>query len=454
MKNTGSTTWSEDTVNHYRGHRLGAGTTDAGNQHNNEFIWKNFTSGGYSNSATDQRCFVSGTVAPNSEFTFQFDIVAPQTTGTKYFEAHMVEDGGSGWFGPPIEVPITVTDTPPPPQQDTMPPGRVNDLSARPGNNAGEVILSWTAPGDDGYSGTAAQYDIRYYTSEITDSNWGSAIQLPNLPQPQPGGTLQTWTIPSTAGLAPGATYYFALKARDEVYNWSSVSNSPFTYAKPGVQPPQQDNTPPDRVNDLSARPGNNAGEVILSWTAPGDDGYSGTAAQYDIRYYIFEITDSNWNFATQIQNAPLPQPGGTKQTWTIPSNVGLIPGATYYFALKARDEVPTNWSPISNSPRTYAKPATPSHDTTPPQEDILPKEKFVTQTIPLTFPSKVDKVIIMDINGNVVTTLDKELSTGSSPLVWNGKDDNGELLNSGIYIYKVIDIEGNIFYGTVVVVR
>jgi len=95
VKNTGGTTWSEsDSI------RLGAGSTNqyVGCPHDNEFRWSNWQNGGYSNGLTDQRAFISGTVPLGSSTTFTFDITAPSTTGTHWFEARMVHDGVA-WFG-------------------------------------------------------------------------------------------------------------------------------------------------------------------------------------------------------------------------------------------------------------------------------------------------------------------------------------------------------------------
>lgn len=84
------------------------------------------------------------------------------------------------------------------------------------------VVLTWTAPGDDGNSGTATLYDLRYYTSQITDSNWNSATQVSGEPTPSVAGTLETMTI---SGLDEGVQYFFALKTVDEAGNWSALSN-------------------------------------------------------------------------------------------------------------------------------------------------------------------------------------------------------------------------------------
>jgi hypothetical protein len=87
---------------------------------------------------------------------------------------------------------------------------------------------------------------------------------------------------------------------------------------------------------------------IKLSWIAPGDDGATGTATAYDIRYRLgAAITAAFWASATQVAGEPLPKVAGSSETFTV---TGLNPGTTYYFAIKTADEVP-NWSPISNSP-------------------------------------------------------------------------------------------------------
>ncbi|HYG74310.1 MAG TPA: chitobiase/beta-hexosaminidase C-terminal domain-containing protein, partial [Planctomycetota bacterium] len=106
-------------------------------------------------------------------------------------------------------------------QVDATAPAAITSLSAT-ASTSSSVTLSWTAPGDDGSSGTAASYDIRYSTSTITDANWASATQASGEPTPAAAGTTQTFTV---GGLNAGATYYFAIKTSDEVPNTSGLSN-------------------------------------------------------------------------------------------------------------------------------------------------------------------------------------------------------------------------------------
>jgi hypothetical protein len=86
----------------------------------------------------------------------------------------------------------------------------------------GSVTLSWTAPGDDGAVGRATAYSLRYSLAPITEANFGAAAQATGLPVPAPSGTTETFTV---NGLVPNTTYFFAIKTRDEAFNWSAISN-------------------------------------------------------------------------------------------------------------------------------------------------------------------------------------------------------------------------------------
>jgi len=107
---------------------------------------------------------------------------------------------------------------------DSTPPAAVQNLTTgSPASNS--VLLTWTAPGDDGASGTANLYDIRFSTAgAITEATWAAARQASGEPAPAVGGALQSFQV---TGLAPETPYWFALATADEVGNRSALSNSP-----------------------------------------------------------------------------------------------------------------------------------------------------------------------------------------------------------------------------------
>jgi hypothetical protein len=152
---------------------------------------------------------------------------------------------------------------------DYTPPSAINDLeTSNPTKDS--ITLIWTAPGDDGNTGTALGYVVRYSTTGmITESNWDSAITYSQSWTPLNGGNTETYTV---TGLNSETTYWFAIKAYDEVPNYGDISNSLSETTTIG-----NDVTPPATISDLKTKnPTTNS--IILTWTAPGDDGNTGTA--------------------------------------------------------------------------------------------------------------------------------------------------------------------------------
>ncbi|MBD3401558.1 T9SS type A sorting domain-containing protein [candidate division GN15 bacterium] len=98
-------------------------------------------------------------------------------------------------------------------------------VGAAPSLTANCVTIHWTATGDDGLDGTATYYDIRYSRTPITEQNFYQAQQVIFPPTPKESGSAEQFTI---CALEAITGYYFAIKAADEVGNWSPISNVPF----------------------------------------------------------------------------------------------------------------------------------------------------------------------------------------------------------------------------------
>src|SRR5262249_250520 len=101
-----------------------------------------------------------------------------------------------------------------------VPPAAIADLRSI-GRGTGSVTLGWTAPGDDGNVGTAAESDLPCATTPITSANFAAATRAP-APAPGGAGTAQNALV---SGLVPNKTYSFAIKTRDDRGNWSPLSN-------------------------------------------------------------------------------------------------------------------------------------------------------------------------------------------------------------------------------------
>ena len=88
------------------------------------------------------------------------------------------------------------------------------------GSTAG---LKWYSTGDDGTNGQANLYEMRYSTFGLDAANFTQGI-LVSLPRPQSAGNIETASV---SGLVPGISYFFGIRAYDEMNNRGPVSIGP-----------------------------------------------------------------------------------------------------------------------------------------------------------------------------------------------------------------------------------
>ena len=230
---------------------------------------------------------------------------------------------------------------------DAIPPAAVNDLRASEvGRNA--LTLRWTAPGDDGTSGTADSHEIRRHDAEITLSGWDSTGTLAGRPSAAPAGSAESLRVED---LGENQLHYFALRTVDDAGNRSGISNV-LT-----IRTASSDSIAPAGSTLALVRAASR--QAVIAWIAPGDDSANGRAAAYELRLAEEVLTSENWDSTGMVVDESRPEPPGGIETRTL---VDLLPQHRYYAALRTRDEA-ENWSAISNvlSFDTYAD------DTVPP---------------------------------------------------------------------------------------
>lgn len=160
---------------------------------------------------------------------------------------------------------------------DSVPPAAITDLAAEPAPVAGGVLLTWTAPGNDGDLGYASHYLIKYTT--VPAYNWGDfdggGLPVSTRAAEGPAGDNISEEV---RGLLGGVTYYFALKAADFIPNLSPLSNIATAYSTPDYTPP----LPPAELSAADT-PGDAGGRLTLSWTRSPDDSAAGDVYGYKI---------------------------------------------------------------------------------------------------------------------------------------------------------------------------
>lgn len=270
------------------------------------------------------------------------------------------------------------------------------------------ITLTWRAPYDDGTTGgRVASYDLRYSPSPIgpdTLAWWETAIQVPDEPVPSDPGTIESYTV---RGLSKNTTYYFGIVAEDDAGN-----RSPLIYIFTAT-------TVPIELLSLTASVEGNT--VILHWST---------------------LTETN-NFGFEIERQ------GEEPSWR---KVGFVPGAgtttephDYTFLdhdvppgryLYRLNQIDTNGSfsysePIAitvNAPGTFTL------------GQNYPNPFNLKTRIPYQVPRRSRVVIkIYNIVGQVIKTLvDDQKGAGYFTAPWDGRDEKGREVTSGVYFYQM----------------
>ena len=292
--------------------------------------------------ASDDQSWIKVTPASGSTTTETDEVtVAIDTTGlsVRTHTGRVTIDAGAGGSRTGT-ITVTVVNVP-----DTAPPSAVTDLTATNPTSTTQT-LRWTAPGDDGNTGAATSYDVRYRAGlAITESNWNSASQCTGEPTPGPTSSTEIFMV---TGLSPSTTYYFALKTADEVPNWSPISNSPQGTTTPGGGGPS---VTIDPASTTGLSPGGTFS--INIHVDPDGNGVSGGQIDLSFDTSVLEVTDLT---AGNILGAPIIDPGskydntaGTVETiyarigaTTPPTEAGTWATVTFQVKTGAADSTTT----------------------------------------------------------------------------------------------------------------
>lgn len=173
--------------------------------------------------------------------------------------------------------------------------------SASP-TGAGQATVTWAAPADDGGS-VVTGYLVEYGTSPTLT---GASTT-----------TVGAVTSTNITGLTPGATYYFRIRAQNFVTNGAGCNSVPSAITT-GIVMGTVAGAPTALVATAVA------GAVGLTWSAPASDGGSAITS-----YTLDYATDAG--FTTGLVSLT-----GLPPTPREKTVVGLTPGATYYYRVKA----------------------------------------------------------------------------------------------------------------------
>ena len=239
---------------------------------------------------------------------------------------------------------------------DVVPPGKVTDLSAVPGENDGEVQLSWSMPGDDDLASTlpvGAMFRIQYSTAPDGTGAGKTGWHYTNAQIEQSTSGVSPTTLVSyvVTSLSPGVLYYFCIWHCDEAQNWSEMSNVAASQAT------LIDREPPDVAITL---PLNNAfHNSLLTISGTASDNVAISTVQITIRDLSYSST--YWDGVQWVENEFwLGVNNYSSPSWLYTQVPEWASGTRYEIVACAKDTA-GNWSSVYST-------VTFTFDNTPPE--------------------------------------------------------------------------------------
>lgn len=280
---------------------------------------------------------------------------------------------------------------------------------------------------------------------------------LPSVPALQPGAwdTLEP-SGDALNGIAEHAAVYDPVNDRVLVFggvdaNGSLRANDVWVLDFADI-PPTCDTTPPSAVV-LSGKRGRTT--ATLSWTAPGDDGTTGTATSYELRRSTGPITVANFESA-QLVSTYAPQSSGSTECVEF---FGNQPCQAWWYALRTYDDV-GNVSPLSNVLQMSQKchgnevlcgggggfASRPDRDTPPSiieyaiaSGNPTSARQSITYGIPVGFEGLPLEISVYDVAGRRVRILESGVAAvGRFGTVWDLRSSRGDRVSNGVYFARL----------------
>ena len=274
---------------------------------------------------------------------------------------------------------------------------------------ADSIGLSWTAPGDDGTTGRAAAYELRFSVdppgSDLA-AWWGGAASVPSLPAPQSAGARETFSV---SGLVTGATYYFVLRTRDEAMNWSDYSN---------VSARQAGTAGGALATPAGFTAGVVPGGVALSWEEPSSGAGSGYRLYRrvgtegsDLLLTSLPVGATAWSDTTAA--------GGSSYEYRLTTYQGTVEGTPAIASVSVPED---RLAMVSTAVRGFPNPA---------RGKVTFRFNGGTKD---GAPGRV-RLVIYDLTGHLVCQLvDRVLPPGEQAIEWPCRSDHGNAVAPGIY--------------------
>ena len=292
-------------------------------------------------------------------------------------------------------------------------PGQVT-LSSPTNGATGQPLrptLTWQQP-------TTGGAVTGYYVYSGTSSNQSNLIYI------APNATTLSWT--HTADLSYNTTYHWHVVAYNSTGNGVASDSWSFTTL---IAPPGQVSLV-SPINDATNQPV----RPSLTWQQPTTGG--------DVTgYYVYSGSSANpYNSLNPENNRVTTITGATNTSWTYESD--LASQSQYHWQVVAYNS--TGLSPASESWTFIIQTVSDTDNVS----DIVATNLIGNYPNPfnpettIKFDLKHDAHVLIEIfsiRGQKVQTLvNNNLGAGNHQVIWNGSDNSGQQVGSGIYFYRM----------------
>ncbi|MBN1383404.1 MAG: hypothetical protein JW983_00790 [Elusimicrobia bacterium] len=336
---------------------------------------------------------------------------------------------------------------------DNVSPSDINDLSAAAGTNDGEIDIKWTSPGDDADSGAlTGKYKVEY-SSDSSYVSWSTTTaQIDISTSGVTPSSEQSYTI---SGLVHTTTYYIKIWTADESANWSNASSTASALAVGQVIISTSGGTVyyKDGVTNVFIPLGAIDSDITITITAPDINDTSAVPnatlpATRTRPLSAYEFGPVNTVFKKPVSLTLLyPETAGVDET-TL--KIFWWDGFAWRYIGGSVDS--TN-NTVSVEVRHFSKYAVlPAGALS--ASDYRPKRKIIT---PFLVDGWNDYIQFDGLSGNFTIRIyditGRKVRTIRDVPIWEGYDDDGNIVESGVYIYQ-FKVGGELISGTVTVAK